>query len=117
MGYSPSYSKENLRITHTESLFTGLTFRSDSLDSSLSRDLSDFTASPPNGVRDLNCRLFFILLSSLPLFIGTFVIESTAVLCCTEPGTVFENTLTSEHFAITLLQTKCVSLISPRSKD
>ena len=94
-----------------------ITYRSDILDGSLSRDLCDFTAGCLNSVRDLNCRLFFILLSSLPLFIGTFVIESTAVLCCTEPGTVFENTLTSEHFAITLLQTKCVSLISPRSKD
>ena len=72
---------------------------------SLSRDLSDFTASPLNGVRDLNCRSFFILLSSLSLIIGTSVTESTAVLCCTEPGTAFKNTLTTEHFAITLLRT------------
>ena len=72
---------------------------------SLSRDLSDFTASPLNGVRDLNCRSFFILLSSLQMIIGTFVTESTAVLCCTEPGTAFKNTLTREHFAITLLRT------------
>ena len=67
--------------------------------------LSDFTASHLNGVRDLNCRSFFILLSSLPLIIGTFETELTAVLCCTEPGTAFKNTLTREHFAITLLRT------------
>ena len=95
-----------------------VTFHSDIfLDGSLSRDLSDFTANPLNGVRDLNCRSFFILLSSLQMIIGTFVTESTAVLCCTEPGTAFKNTLTREHFAITLLRTKCVCLISSRSKD
>ena len=83
-----------------------ITFRSDIfLDGSLSRDLSDFTANPLNRVRDLNCRSFFIFLSSLPLIFGTFVSESTAVLCCTEPGTAFKNTLTREHFAITLLWT------------
>ena len=43
-----------------------------------------------NRVHDLNCRSFFILFSSLPLIIGTFVTESTAVLCCTEPGTAFK---------------------------
>ena len=79
-------------------------------DGSLSRDLSEFIASPLNGVHDLNSRSFFILLSSLPLIIGTFVTESTAVLCCTEPGTAFKNTLTREHFAITLLQTINVSV-------
>ena len=94
-----------------------ITFRSDILDGSLSRDLCDFTASRLNGVRDLNCRSFFILLSSLPLIIGTFVTESTAVLCFTEPGTTFRNTPTREHFATTLLRTKCVGLISSRSKD
>ena len=52
-----------------------ITFRSDILDGSLSRDLCDFTASRLNGVRDLNCRSFFILLSSLPLIIGTFVTD------------------------------------------
>ena len=93
-----------------------ITFRSDILDGSLSRDLCDFTASRLNGVRDLNCRSFFILLSSLPLIIGTFVTESTAVLCFTEPGTTFRNTLTREHFATTLLRTKCVSLISHGQK-
>ena len=93
-----------------------ITFRSDILDGSLSRDLCDFTASRLNGVRDLNCRSFFILLSSLPLIIGTFVTESTAVSCFTEPGTTFRNALTMEHFATTLLRTKCVGLISSRSK-
>ena len=78
----PKFSKSNLGITHTESLFAGLTFRSDILDGSLSQD----SASPLNGVRDLNCRS---KLSSLPLIIGTFVTESTALLCCTEPGTAF----------------------------
>ena len=63
--------------------------------------MCDFTASRMNGVCDLNCRSFFILLSSLSLIIGTFVTESTAVLCCTEPSTAFKNTLTSEQFAIT----------------
>ena len=70
-----------------------ITYRSDILDGSLSRDLCDFTASGLNGVRDLNCRSFFILLSSLPLIIGTLVTESTAVLCCTEPVTAFKNIL------------------------
>ena len=77
------------------------TFCSDILDDSLSQDLCDFTTSRLNGVRDPNCRSFFILWSSLPLIIGTFVIESTA----------FKNTLTREHFATTLLRTKCVGLI------
>ena len=79
-------------------------------DGSLSRDLSEFIASPLNGVHDLNCRSFFILLSSLPLIIGTFVTESTAVLWCTGPGTAFKNTLTREHFAVTLLRTINVSV-------
>ena len=82
----------------------------------LYRGLCDFTNSRLNGVRDLNCRSFFTLLSSLQLIIGTFVTESTAVLCCTEQGTAFKNTPTREHFAITLLRTKCVCLISSRSK-
>ena len=82
-----------------------ITYRSDILDGSLSRDLCDFTAGRLNSVCDLNCTSLFILLSSLPLIIGTFVIESTAVLCCTEPGTAFKNTLTRELFAITLLPT------------
>ena len=74
---------------------------------SLSRELCDFTVSRLNGVCDLNYRSFFILLSTLPLIIGTFVIKSTVVFCCTESGTAFKNTLTREHFAITLLRTKC----------
>ena len=49
-------------------------------DPTLSRDLCDCTFSRLNGVRDLNCRSFFILLSSLPLIIGTFVTESTAYI-------------------------------------
>ena len=61
-----------------------ITLRSDILDDSLSRNLCDFTASRLNGVRDLNCRSLFILFSSLPLIIGTFVTESAAVLCCFE---------------------------------
>lgn len=87
-----------------------ITFRSDNLDGSLSRDLCDFTASRLNGVRNLNCRSFFILLSSLPLIIGTFVTELAALLCFTEPGTTFRSTLTREHFATTLLRTKCVDM-------
>ena len=50
-----------------------------------------------NRVHDLNCRSFFILFSSLPLIIGTFVTESTAVLCCTEPGTAFQYSNKGNH--------------------
>ena len=54
-----------------------VTFHSDILLGSLSRDPCDFTASHLNNVHDLNCKSFFILWSSLPLIIGTFVTEST----------------------------------------
>ena len=44
------------------------------------------------------------------MIIGTFVTELTAVFCYTEPGTAFKNTLTREHFAVTLLRTINVSV-------